>query len=380
MHSGREREDVEMSAPVIVYGASGYTGKLIMWHLAEARIPFIAAGRSLDRLREQVALVPELAGAQYEIRAVAHEEGALTDLFRGARVVYNVTGPFMQLGEPVVRAALAAGCHYLDTTGEADWMSHIRDTYGEAFAAKGLLLCPAASYMWAAGNIAAEIALETPGVDSLDILYLADSNTSVASTKSFLRMCTKPQYYLEHNELVMWPYATAYDVRGPDQHRTFKALPWSGGGEPVWYQHDPRVANCLTLVAFKNQAMFGAVLSVLQTFEEKYRHLSPEEQEQVTNELGGNLTSVEPGREDPDRNRSVISCIGRGNMTGVSVVLRGNAPYMQTGALAAEACRRILDGRLLAHGFQSPAKAIGARAILNCWAERGYHAWEARAT
>lgn len=369
-----------MTAPVVVYGASGYTGKLITWHLAEAGIPFIAAGRSKARLDEQMAKVPELAGAAYETREVAHDAGALAALFRGARVVYNVTGPFMQLGEPVVQAALDAGCHYLDTTGETDWMAFCRDRYGDAFKARGLLLSPATSYMWAAGNIAAEMALETPGVDSLDILYLADSSTSVASTKSFLRMCTKPQYFLEHGELVMWPYATAYDVRSPDQHRLFKALPWGGGGEPVWYRDDPRVRNCATLVGFKNQVMFGAILKVLEEFEEKYRHLGADEQERVTNDLGGQITEVEPDREDPDRNRSVISCVGRGNMTGVSVVMRGNSPYLQTGALAAEACRRILDGRLLATGFQSPAKAIGARAILNCWAEHGYHSWQASAT
>lgn len=366
-----------MTAPVIVYGASGYTGKLIAWHLAEARIPFIAAGRSKERLDQQMALVPELAGADYETREVAHDVASLIELFNGAKVVYNVTGPFMQLGGPVVAAALAAGCHYLDTTGETDWMAFIRDRYGDKFKAAGLLLAPASSYMWTAGNVAAEIALETPGVDSLDILYLADSSTSVASTKSFLRMCTKPQYQLEHNELVMWPYATPYDVRSPDQNRLFKALPWGGGGEPLWYRDDPRVTNCAVLVGFKNQGMFGAVLSVLEQFERDYRHLSEAEQEDVTNRLGGELTVVEPDREIPARNRSVISCIGRGDTAGVTVTMRGNSPYLQTGALAAEACRRILDGRLLTTGFVSPAKAIGTRAILNAWGERGYHCWEA---
>ena len=63
-----------MTAPVIVYGASGYTGKLIAWHLAEARIPFVAAGRSKTRLEEQMAKVPELSGADYEIIEVPHED------------------------------------------------------------------------------------------------------------------------------------------------------------------------------------------------------------------------------------------------------------------------------------------------------------------
>lgn len=369
-----------MSAPVIVYGASGYTGKLISWHLAEAGIPFIAAGRDQKRLEEQMARVPELKGASFECRAVSHDAASLAKLFAGATVVYNVTGPFMQLGDPVVQACLEAGCHYLDTTGEADWMRHVRETYGAKFAAKGLLLAPATSYMWAAGNIAAEIALETPGVDSLDILYLADSATSVASTKSFLRMCTREQYYIEHRKLVAWPMATSYLVKAPDSHRLFRGLPWSGGGEPVWYEGDARVSNCSTLVGFRSQVMFDAVIATLEKFEKEYSHRPDAEQERICNELGGQLTQVEPDRENPDVNRSVISCIGRGNTSGVSVILRGNAPYIQTGLLAAEGCRRILRGQLLASGFQSPAKAFGARNILNVWAEHGYHTWEAQAT
>lgn len=369
-----------MVEPVVVYGASGYTGKLVLWHLAEANIPFTAAGRDQKRLEEQLALVPELKHARYDVKAVSRDAASLTELFRGAKIVYNVAGPFMQLGDPVVQAALEAGCHYLDTTGETDWVAHVREAYGEQFATAGLLLAPASSYMWAAGNIAAEIALETPGVNSLDILYLADTETSVGSTQSFLRMCTKPQYYLERDKLVMWPWATAYDVASPDYHRSFKALPWGGGGEPLWYRDDPRVTNCQTMVGFKNQNMFGKVLKVLSEFERDYRHLDAESQEEVTNRLGSEITATEPNREDPAENRSVISCIGRGDMAGVTVVMRGNSPYLQTAGIAAEACRRILDGRLLATGFRSPCEAIGARPILNAWSERGYHCWEARAT
>ncbi len=362
---------------VVVYGASGYTGKLIMKHLAEQRIPFIAAGRNMKRLKEESAKVPELKHADYQLVEVEIDEEKLTDLFTGKKVVYNVAGPFMQIAEPIVRAALEANCHYLDTTGETDWMFYLRDEYGEKFEEKNLLLAPASAYMWTAGMVAAELALEKPGIDSLDVLYFADSATSTASTKSFLRMCTRPQYYLENYELKMWPYATAYYVKTPDHHQLFKALPWSGGGETVWFEKDGRVKNCRTLVAFKDEARFDAIHNVLIEFEEKYRSLSQKEQEDITNKIGGQIVPEEPPRENPDFNRSVISCIGRGNTVGVQVVLRGNSPYLQTGALAAEACRRILSGQLLATGFQPVTRAIGTRNILAALAELGYHTWEA---
>jgi len=365
---------------VIVYGASGYTGKLISWHLAEANIPFVAAGRSQKRLEEQMATIAELEGASYQIKEVAHDEVALTELFKGRKIVYNVVGPFMEYGEVVVRAALNAGCHYLDTTGEADWMRFIRDKYGADFEKAGLLLSPANSYMWATGALATEIALETPGIDTLEVLYLADSATSVASTQSFMRMCTVPQYYLEHNELVMWPYAVSYSVLSPDSHRIFSALPWSGAGEAVWYEKDERVSNCSTLVAFRNELMFGAVIGALEEFETKHRHKQIEEHDEIKNKMAAALVSEEPERENPDQNRSVISCIGRGNGAGVKVVLRGNSPYIQTAILAAESCRRILDGHLLATGFQPSVKAFGARELMAALAEHGTHVWDAQIT
>jgi len=365
---------------VVVYGASGYTGKLIAWHLAEAKIPFIAAGRNLKKLKEQMAAVPECEGHDYKCVKVDHDEAALAKLFDGKQVVYNVVGPFMQLGETVVKAALKSGCHYFDTTGETEWMTLLRDKYGEKFKKANLTLCPAASYMWAYGGIAAEIALETPGIDSLDILYFADPDTSIASTKSFLSMCTRPQYFLEHNKMVQWPMATSFDTKSPDSHMIYGALPWSGGGETVWYEHDPRVRNCSTLVALKKRDTFNTIVGFLKEFEEKYSGLSIPEQEAITNEVGGQLTTTEPGREHPDINRHVTTCIGRSNMGGVLVTLRGNSPYAQTGAMAAEMSRRALIGKIKEVGFCSPALAIGARELAAFLSENGFLSWDVSAT
>src|SRR5471030_1155629 len=107
---------------VVLYGASGYTGKLTAWKLAERGIPFIAAGRNAERLRAELAKLPELKDADYECVAVPHDRKALAGLFKGRQVVINIVGPFMQLGLPVVEACLDAGCHYIDTTGEMDWV------------------------------------------------------------------------------------------------------------------------------------------------------------------------------------------------------------------------------------------------------------------
>ncbi len=363
---------------VVLYGASGYTGKLTAWKLAERGIPFIAAGRNKARLEEEMAKVPELKGHDYRCVGVAHEKGALIELFSGKKAVINIVGPFMQLGRPVVEACLQAGTHYFDTTGETDWMTFLKREFGRAFAGKELVLCPGNSYMWAEGNLAMEIALETPGIDTLDATYLADSEVSVASTMSFLRMCVRPQYFIRNRELVQWPWATPYQVHVPGEHALLNALPWSGGGEPVWYEGDGRVRNCQVLVSFRNQERFNAVVGLLRKFDAECRQLDPARQEEVTNEWGKGITQVEPAREVPEVNRCTLCCQGRGNTNSVSVILRGNSPYAQTGVFGAEAVRRVLRRQLAAVGFASPARAFGARNLLAAQAEEGYLAYEVK--
>jgi hypothetical protein len=367
-----------MTADVVVYGASGYTGKLIAWHLAEYGIPFIAAGRDQQRLEAQMKKVPELKGHDYQCVAVEHNAEALSELFDGKKVVYNVVGPFMQLAEPVVQACLSANCHYLDTTGEQDWMFKVKHSYGQQFAAKNLVVVPACSWMWVGGLLAAELALEQPGIDTLDLLYLADSYTSVASTMSFMRMLVNDQFYLANNELETWPRAQPFDVTVPGMHMHLGSLPWGGGGEVVWFQDDERVRNCSVLVAFRNQEMFNGVLGMVRDFEANFGDLEGEEREQKTNSMGNAMVAEEPPREDPNNNRSIVSCYGRGNTESISVILRGNSPYIQTGIFAAEACKRLLLGQQLGNGAMSPAKIFGAHELIASIAQRGQLSWESK--
>ena len=104
--------------PVVVYGASGYTGRLICEHLRHYGIPFVAAGRNAEKIAEVMSAVPGIDTADYEVVGVDNDVDALTELFTGRKVVCNVVGPFERFGDPVVQAALNAGVHYIDTTGE----------------------------------------------------------------------------------------------------------------------------------------------------------------------------------------------------------------------------------------------------------------------
>lgn len=359
--------------PIVVYGVTGYTGKLIAEYLTQRGLPFVAAGR--DRAKIEAELAKVSGNHRVQIEAVAHDEAALTRLFTGASIVINVVGPFGQLGEPVVKAALAAGCHYLDTTGEQDWTIKLRDQYGHAFADKRLLLSPGCSFMWTAGMIAAEIALEDPTIDSLDIVYAPKSSPTVASTLSFLRMLCLPNPLKQFGSMTTWPAATQVDVAVPGSHTIHTGLPWGGGFEPIWLEHNPRVLNCSVLVAFPKGPLVDFVVGRMHEYHELAKTHTPAQLEEVTNAWGMAIAST-PAREIPMINQTMISCWARGTHGGKQILLHSTSPYLSTGALCALASERLLRGEQLVTGFQPATRAFGHRNLMAGLADLGLHCRE----
>jgi len=359
---------------VFVYGANGYTGKLVSESLASRGIPFVAGGRNQERLESALKIVEERLGRPFEseVGVASNVVEELVPLLQGIDVVINVAGPFMQIAWPVVEAALQANCHYLDTTGEQDWTLAIKKKYGQAFADKGLLLNPANSYMWAAGAIAAEVVLETEGVDSLDLVYQIDNGLpSEASTKSFLRMVCNDQFYLEQNELKPWPYDLIAQVTIPHRGRVLRALPWGGAAEPIWFQDDPRVRNCSVLTAI-GEHIVDSIAQAIAAFNEHARDLPQEQKEAWTNALGNQMDTGEPPKDDLDVQRSVIVCNGQGRQVTTQFVMNLSAPYTWTGEVCAEAAQRLLNGQLKKAGFQSVAQAFGHRELLEAFHQGGF--------
>ncbi|WNC74227.1 DUF5938 domain-containing protein [Thalassotalea psychrophila] len=366
---------------VLIYGASGYTGKLVAEQLAKRNIPFYMAGRTQAKLEKAITVVDarlEEQGLNVRCKAeVAVAQNTLEELvplFQKVDVVINVAGPFMQVAWPIVEAALEANCHYLDTTGEQDWTDAIRAKFGNEYEEKGLLLSPANSYMWAAGALAAEVVLETEGVDSLDICYQIDNGLpSEASTKSFLRMVCNgvSQYYLEQNEYVAWPNDVKHMVAVPHRNALLGAHPWGGACEPIWFKDDPRVRNCKVLTAIGEQ-LIDPVIAGIKAYNEQAAHLPAAEREAWTNALGDSMMAYEPEKDCLDVQRSVITCYGQGRQVTTSLSLNLSAPYTWTGDICAEGAERLLNGQLKKAGFQSAAQAFGHRELLTRFHELGF--------
>src|SRR5437588_12255809 len=102
----REEKFMSSTKPVVVYGASGYSGRLVCDYLREVNVPFIAAGRDKARIQEALDLIPGINTIDHEVVEVDHEVGPLSDLFARAKVVCNTVGPFARHGHQVVKACI----------------------------------------------------------------------------------------------------------------------------------------------------------------------------------------------------------------------------------------------------------------------------------
>ncbi|MBR0834227.1 saccharopine dehydrogenase NADP-binding domain-containing protein [Bradyrhizobium manausense] len=361
------------SFPVVVYGASGYTGRMVMEHLRDVGVPFIAAGRDRARIEAALKLVPGIENAEYEIRAVEHNVDALARLLEGCKVICNTVGPFMRYSRPVVEACLKAGVHYLDTTGEQHVVSMLMDEYGTAFAKAGLCLIPSTACMYGLSEIGARYCLETPGVDSLEMTEIAQAVPTVASAQTILDAVRHPAYFLKNNELVRYPGIETSDITTPSG-RVLRASNWGGTSNPIWFSRDGRVRNCRMSVAMWNQELYKKELELERAYKVQLQWIPEEALYPLLDRMATAITPGTPPRESRFVHRAIDVCVATGNTVMVRSTLMATGGYFTTGLLQAYAARRLVTETPRVTGFRSPSEVFGHRELMGALESYGYAA------
>jgi short subunit dehydrogenase-like uncharacterized protein len=183
-----------MAGTIALYGATGYTGRLVARELVRRRLPFVLAGRDGGKLagladslmRGAVAHDGHGVEGAIATRAVALDDAAgLRDLLADCAVVIDCAGPFVRYGEPVVRAAVETGTHYVDTTGEQSYMQGVRDRFDAAAHAIGVAVVPAMGFDYAPGDLLAHLTAQ--GAEPLRELVIAYAIRGVQPTRGTAR-------------------------------------------------------------------------------------------------------------------------------------------------------------------------------------------------
>jgi short subunit dehydrogenase-like uncharacterized protein len=166
---------------ITLFGATGYTGRLVARALDRAGLPYRIAGRSPGALADLSESLP--ARPAWVVADIAQPE-TLNGLLDGTRVLANTVGPFTDLGEPVVARAAASGVHYLDTTNELGYVYQMQ-SYDALARGTGAAIVPSCAFEVALSDCAAELAareLVAP-VDEISVTYHVSGGGSSQGTR-----------------------------------------------------------------------------------------------------------------------------------------------------------------------------------------------------
>src|SRR6201993_3455007 len=131
----RRTNVVKRDFDLIVYGATGYTGRLIAEYLATSyrgddAPSWAIAGRATDKLQKVRADI----GAPDDlplVKADAAEPASLRSMCERAAVIITTVGPYQLHGPELVAACAATGAAYVDLCGEPAWMRRMIDAHHE---------------------------------------------------------------------------------------------------------------------------------------------------------------------------------------------------------------------------------------------------------
>jgi short subunit dehydrogenase-like uncharacterized protein len=133
---------------IVLYGATGFVGKLTAEYLAraagDARIAL--AGRSPDRLRAVRETLAKSAQSWPLLTADATSPSTLDEMAARTQVVVTTVGPYTRYGLPLVAACAAAGTDYADLTGEAMFVRESIDLYHKQAADTGARIVHACGF------------------------------------------------------------------------------------------------------------------------------------------------------------------------------------------------------------------------------------------
>jgi short subunit dehydrogenase-like uncharacterized protein len=148
-----------MAGRIVVFGATGYTGRLVSEALLERGQKPVLAARDAGRVE---ALASELGGLETAVADVSRP-ASVRELVERGDVLVSTVGPFERWGGPAVDAAIGAGAHYIDSTGEPSFIRRVFEREGPRAREAGCGLLTALGYDWVPGNLAGALALRDAG-------------------------------------------------------------------------------------------------------------------------------------------------------------------------------------------------------------------------
>lgn len=354
---------------IVVFGATGYTGRLAVEALAARGARPVLAGRSRERL---AALAARHGGLPVAV-ADAADPGSVRALVGRGDVLVSTVGPYLRHGEAAVAAAAGLGAHYVDCTGEAPFVRRVFSEFGPTAERSGAVLLTAFGYDFVPGNLAGALAVrdardagDRPVKLEIGYFLTGDRSFSGMSSGTRATMAAGPgqrQHAWRGGRLVTEPIARRVR-RFADDGRRLPAVSF-GGSEPLtlprwapelrdvevylgWFGRQSRGLQLASLLEPVVMALPSARARFRQRAERALRR-----------------TGEGPDAAARARTGSLVIAVARDAAGSelARVRLAGGNPYELTGRLLAFAATRLAAGQVHGAGALGPVDAFGLETL-----------------
>jgi short subunit dehydrogenase-like uncharacterized protein len=149
----------ERDFDVVVFGATGVTGRRVAAYLAEQGARWAAAARDAGKLER--VLTEDGVVAPETIVADVGDPASLAAMASRTRVVLNLVGPYTLYGQPVIDACVAGSAHYADLTGEIPFVRRMIDAYDARAQVEGVKVVQVCGFEALPPDLMVQLAAET---------------------------------------------------------------------------------------------------------------------------------------------------------------------------------------------------------------------------
>ena len=364
-----------VSGRIVLFGATGYTGDLVLGALLRRGIRPVLAGRNTEALS---ALAAKHAGLEYAA-ADAGDPDSIRRLLGPADVLISTVGPFERFGVGVAEAAVEAGARYIDTTGEVGFVRTLQERFGAQAKETGAVLLPAFGYDYVPGILAGGLAAERAGAAGrqLDVGYFTTGSLFPelsSGTRSTLRDgLFLPAVRFKGGRLVEVRTAAdihVFPVSGTRRgHKTGLLVP---GTEVLFL---PDAFPQLDTVSVYNGwfGPFSRALSLMSAVSSAAARSARGRRvlEKLTSPIVGKPGGPDSARRAKTRTQAVATVTGTDGELLSSVQLTGPNVYTLTGELIAWGAEQLRDREDLSPGVASPLSVFGLEGLARGCADVG---------
>jgi len=334
----------------MLYGAYGYTGKLIAQEAKNRGHTPILAGRSAEKLLP----VAENLNLDYQILDLKDKDN-LAKILEEVDLVFHAAGPYKYTSEPMVKACLKAGSHYVDITGETQVFEQNFKYDKEAINREIAIISGVGFDVVPTDCLAKYVSDKLSEPKSLDLGITAMSNPSPGTLKTMLEYFHTGQLVRRNGELIRLKNDDIRKIRFSDKERVVRPVTWGDLATAYRTTHIPNITTFMPL-----PKKFPSLLQSLGVSVKNFNE-NEESKKKVTDWIEKNIHGPDQVKRETYRCylwAQVINDKGESAQAWVETM----ESYKFTAVAGVRCVEKLLELNLV--GALTPALAFGADFIL----------------